>query len=174
MSKTIYLIGFMGSGKSTAGQNLATILDWHFLDLDELIEKKYKTTITDIFLLSGEKTFRQYESNILHNLNIKGDTVISVGGGAPCFHDNMDFMKRTGEVVYLRMTPAQLKMRLVADKKQRPLLKGFNETDLEKYIELKLSEREPFYLQAGVIEDGFDPDIKGLAEKLMQMFRGRG
>jgi shikimate kinase len=86
----------------------------------------------------------------------------------------MDFMKRKGKVVYLRMTPSQLKMRLMADKKQRPLLKGLKEPDLEKFIEMRLKDRELFYMEAGLIVDGYDPDIKVLAERLMQMFRGRG
>jgi shikimate kinase len=174
VSKRIYLVGFMGCGKTEAGQKLASVLGWNFLDLDELIEQRYKRSIEDIFLLSGEKIFRQYESDILHNIDIKGDTVISVGGGAPCFHGNMDFMKRKGKVVYLRMTPSQLKMRLMADKKQRPLLKGLKEPDLEKFIEMRLKDRELFYMEAGLIVDGYDPDIKVLAERLMQMFRGRG
>jgi shikimate kinase len=173
-SRRIYLIGFMGSGKSTTGKNLASDLGWHFIDLDELISHYLKKSIDEIFILSGEKTFRQYESDILHNLTLKGDTVISVGGGAPCFFDNMDFMKKTGEVVYLKMTPSQLKNRLIADNKPRPLLKGLNESELEKFIEFRLTEREIYYLQAGVIVDASIGDVNNLTEKLAQIVRDRG
>jgi shikimate kinase len=172
--KIIYLVGYMGCGKSTAGRRLASVLGWHFIDLDQLIEQNYSQSIDEIFMLSGEKAFRRYESEILHNLNIEADTIISVGGGAPCFSDNMEFMKMTGKVIYLKMTPARLKDRLSADKRPRPLLKGLKENELEKFIELRLIEREPFYMQAGLVEDGNDPDIGLLAEKTMQMFRGRG
>lgn len=173
-AKRVYITGFMGCGKTTAGKELASLLGWQFLDLDELIEKQYNKRIEEIFILSGEKTFREYESAILHNLNIEEDTIISVGGGAPCFGDNLDFMKRTGKIIYLRMTPVQLKTRISKDKKPRPLVKGLNEQELEKFIELRLAERELFYMQAGLIEDGSFVDIKLLAEKVMQVFRRRG
>lgn len=173
-ARRVYITGFMGCGKTTAGKELASLLGWQFLDLDELIEKQYNKRIEEIFILSGEKTFREYESAILHNLNIEEDTIISVGGGAPCFGDNLDFMKRTGKIIYLRMTPVQLKTRISKDKKPRPLVKGLNEQELEKFIELRLAERELFYMQAGLIEDGSFVDIKLLAEKVMQVFRRRG
>jgi shikimate kinase len=172
--RIIYLVGYMGCGKTTAGKRLASVLEWNFLDLDDLIVQKYSQSIEEIFMLSGEKTFRKYESEILHNLNIETDTIISVGGGAPCFSDNMEFMKMTGKVIYLKMTSPLLKERLAADKKPRPLLKGLKEEELEKFIELRLIEREPFYMEAGLIVDGSDPDIGFLAQKAMQMFRGRG
>jgi shikimate kinase len=173
-TRKVYITGFMGCGKTTAGKKLASLLDWQFLDLDELLEKQYKKSIEEIFMLSGEKTFREYESAILHNLNIEVDTIISVGGGAPCFGDNLEYMKSTGKIIYLKMTPSQLKTRLLEDKKPRPLLKGLNEQDLEKFIELRLAERELFYMQAVLIEDGSDLDIKILAEKVKQLFRSRG
>ncbi len=94
-----YLIGYMGCGKSTAGRKLASSLGWEFLDLDEFIEREKSQSIDEIFMLSGEKTFRQYESDILRNLDIKADTVISVGGGTPCFSENMEYMKATGKII---------------------------------------------------------------------------
>ena len=171
--RRIYLIGFMGSGKTTAGKKLATTLGWPFLDLDDIIEQKYSKSIEEIFMLSGEKTFREYEKSCLHNLGTEEDTVVSAGGGAPCFSDNMTFMNQTGRVVYLRMSPLQLKERLLSDPKPRPLLKGLNPSELERYIELKLSEREAFYNQAFLIEDGYDLDISKLAKKIIQLFSVR-
>lgn len=168
--RIIYLVGFMGCGKSTAGKKLAGILGWQFLDLDSIIEKKYSLKIEEIFILSGEKTFREYESDTLRSLDLKGDTIISVGGGAPCFGDNMTYMKQTGKVIYIRMTPAQLKERLVADNKPRPLIAGLDTDQLEKFIEIKLSEREIFYLRAGEIIDGFGLDINDLALRVKKNF----
>jgi shikimate kinase len=167
----IYLVGYMGSGKSTAGRKLATMLGWQFLDLDEMIEAKYASTIEKIFLLSGESTFRTYEKELLQNLEISTDSVISVGGGAPCFYGNMEYMKKTGLVIYLKMTPLQLKTRLLADTKQRPLLKGLSEDELGKFIEMKLAEREVFYLQSTLIIDGSDPDLENVRSKIAR-FRG--
>jgi shikimate kinase len=171
--RIIYVIGFMGCGKSTAGKKLASVLGWNFMDLDELIEKNYSQSIEEIFMLSGENAFRKYESAILHDLIIGSDTVIAVGGGTPCFSKNLEFMKMTGKVVYLKLTPVMLRNRISADKKPRPLLKGLKEEELKKFIELRLIEREPYYLQAGLVVDGTDPDIELLAEKAMQMFTGR-
>jgi len=164
--KRIYIIGFMGSGKSTAGKKLAAALKWSFIDLDNEIEKLQGKTISEIFSGSGEEMFRLIESETLHSLNIEGDTVISVGGGAPCFSQNMEFMKETGIVIYLRMTPGQLKSRLSGETGERPLLKGVTRANILEYITNKLSEREMVYNQASVIIDGMDLDIKLLVEKI--------
>jgi shikimate kinase len=164
----------MGSGKSTAGKKLAAIMGWDFIDLDELIEQTYSKSIAEIFMLSGETVFRKYESELLRDMNILADTVVSVGGGAPCFSGNMEYMKKNGKVIYLKMTPKELKERLMEDKKPRPLLKGLQGDELEKFIELRLIDRESFYMQANLVENGNDPDFGLLAEKTLQMFRGRG
>ena len=107
--KRIYIIGFMGSGKTTAGKKLAAALKWSFIDLDLEIEKSQGKSISEIFSGPGEQLFRQIESETLHSLHIESDTVISIGGGTPCFCGNMDFMKKNGLVIYLRMTPVQLR-----------------------------------------------------------------
>jgi shikimate kinase len=169
--RRIYIIGFMGSGKTTIGKRLAAGLQWAFIDLDREIEAAAGKTINEIFSESGEENFRKMEADKLQELDIKEDTVISVGGGTPCFSDNMQFMNKTGIVVYLRMTPGQLKSRLSTECDKRPLLKNINEIDRYRYISEKLSERNIYYNKASVIEDAINLNIGDLTEKLKTMMR---
>lgn len=152
----IFLIGFMGSGKSTAGRKLASQLNWSFIDLDEKIEKMEGMKIPDIFSLKGEPYFRKLETKALKDLKSETDTVISTGGGTPCFSDNMDFMLSSGLTIYLRMTPASLKRRLSRSSEGRPLLKDIDRKGLDRYIAAKLAEREKWYSRAEITIDGLN------------------
>ena len=156
------MIGFMGSGKTTLGKKLASHLNWSFIDLDERIEQKAGMKISQIFASKGESYFRETESEVLKNLKTVTDTVISTGGGAPCFGENMDYMRRSGITVYLKMTPGQLKNRLLRSSKERPLLKNIPIDELEDYIEQKLSEREKCYSRAEIVFKRFEADISDL------------
>jgi len=164
--KRVYIIGFMGSGKTTAGKNLASELKWNFVDLDHEIEKREGKAISDIFTDLGEEYFRQLESKILRELETNRDTVISAGGGTPCFGNNMEFMLSTGSVIYLRLTPLQLRSRLELETHKRPLVKEKSGNELLLYITLKLSEREMYYLKANHVCDSIDLDIKDLRRTL--------
>ena len=164
--KRVYIIGFMGSGKTIAGKNLASELKWNFVDLDHEIEKREGKAISDIFTDSGEEYFRQLESKILRELETNRDTVISAGGGTPCFGNNMEFMLSTGSVIYLRLTPLQLRSRLELETHKRPLVKEKSGNELLLYITLKLSEREMYYLKANHVCDSIDLDIKDLRRTL--------
>lgn len=166
--KRIYIIGFMGSGKTTAGRNLASALKWDFIDLDLLIEKHEKLLIRDIFTRKGEKYFRNIESELLKEPGLPEEKnyVISVGGGTPCFSGNIDFMLSRGIVVYLRMTPGQLKKRLENETGERPLLNNLSGNDLLKFIKGKLAEREPFYNRATISLDGFSFSTETAIQKL--------
>lgn len=159
---TIYIIGFMGCGKSTTGKKLASYLNWTFVDLDGKIEEFCGKTIPQIFSEDGESYFRQIESEVLKNLNTDSKTVISTGGGAPCFEDNMDFMLNKGLTIYLKLTPAQLKKRLIDSKGKRPLIDGLNSEELHLYIEEKLAFRELWYNRAEITYKGFNADVKML------------
>lgn len=158
----VYLIGFMGSGKSTAGKKLASSLGWAFVDLDKEIEEAAGSSIPEIFAEKGEDYFRNLESEMLRKLQSIGDTVISSGGGTPCFGTNMDFMLETGVTIYLKLTPGQLRSRLAGSQQERPLLKGLDNEGLLEFIKEKLAYREKWYSRAEFIVDGFDPDIKYL------------
>jgi len=158
----IFLLGFMGSGKSTTGKKLASHLNWSFIDLDEKIEQTTGMEIRDIFSEKGEAFFRKIESDTLKGMASESNAVISTGGGTPCFGDNMDFMLRTGLTVYLRMTPARLKSRLAGTSEHRPLLKDIGKDGLQEYITAKLAEREKWYSRAEIIVDGFNTDFSAL------------
>jgi len=159
----VYIIGFMGSGKSTAGKKLATSLGRVFVDLDRKIEEVAGKTIPQIFSEDGEGEFRKLETDVLHSFESEINTIISTGGGTPCHGDNMDFMLATGLTVYLKMTPEQLTSRLLESTGQRPLLKNIPDNRLNGFIAKKLASREKWYNQANLIIEGKNLDINYLA-----------
>jgi shikimate kinase len=158
-SQILYIIGFMGSGKSTAGKKLASLLDWSFIDLDKSIEVQTGKTIPELFSLHGEDHFRNIESEVLRSLKSQINTVISTGGGTPCHGDNMDFMLKTGLTLYLKLTPGQLKSRLSESKGERPLIKDLTDEGLLRFIEDKLASREKWYNSAEITMEGINLDI---------------
>ncbi len=144
----IFLIGFMGSGKSYWGSRWAAKYEWPFIDLDKLVEQRENKTIARIFEQNGEAYFRQVESECLKNFRGNGSFIMSCGGGAPCFNNNMQWMNEQGSTIYLSASPQFLWKRLVDEKDKRPLLKDLHPNELLSFIEKKLKEREPFYQQA--------------------------
>lgn len=167
--KKIFLIGFMGSGKSTVGKRLASGLGWSFIDIDREIEKKEGITIPDIFSEKGETFFREIESEMLRSVAGKDNVVISAGGGTPCFGGNMDFMLENGLTVYLKLSPGQLYGRLLRESSQRPLLKDIKKENLLVYIENKLAEREKCYNRAAIIYEKYG----GRISELLVLVRNR-
>jgi shikimate kinase len=164
MSKNhiIYLIGFMGSGKSTAGKKLASLLGWSFIDLDKKIEEHTGKTIIEIFSKDGEEYFRNLETQLIRDLKFNTNSVISTGGGTPCHNNNMDFMLETGLTIYLKLTPAELKSRLSGARSERPLIKDLDQTGLHSFIVEKLADREKWYLRSDITAEGIDLDFKKL------------
>lgn len=167
--KTVYIIGFMGSGKSTAGRKLATSLGWAFIDLDRRIEEKAGKTIPLIFSQNGEEHFRKIESETLHELDSGSNTVVSTGGGTPCHGKNMDFMLETGLTIYIKMTPGQLTSRLLVSSGERPLIKNIPDEKLMDFIENKLAVREKWYRRASIIADGTSLDISQLDSQVRSL-----
>lgn len=163
----IFLIGFMGSGKSTTGRRLASLLGWSFIDLDELIENSEGMKIPKIFSDKGEDYFRDLESEALQSLGSVSKVVISTGGGTPCFGGNMDYMLNSGLTIYLKMSPAQLNSRLINAPEERPLITNIDKTRLEDFIIEKLAQRETWYNKAEIIFDGSEPDASGLFTLIM-------
>ncbi len=151
MNTLIFLIGYMGAGKTTIGQQLANALQLNFVDLDRYIENSHGTSITDIFLDNGEDYFRMLEQRYLEKLTHFSHTIIACGGGTPCFHNNIHLMKQTGLVIYIKQPLSLLFNRLVQQQMQRPLLMGMDEQQLKQFIESNLERRESYYLQAHMI-----------------------
>lgn len=158
----LYIIGFMGSGKTTAGKRLASLLGWTFVDLDKKIEEHTGLKVPDIFSRYGEDHFRRVEAEVLRSLVTDSDTVISTGGGTPCYEDNMEFMLGTGLTIYLKLTPGQLMNRLSGSSDERPLIKNLTGEKLLNFIGEKLILREKFYEKSELVIDGFDLDISRL------------
>ncbi|MFI5135670.1 MAG: shikimate kinase [Chitinophagales bacterium] len=142
--KLIFLIGFMGSGKTSVGKKLAALLSAEFVDLDEVIELKESKTISQIFQELGEEYFRERESQCLQSLSEKSNAVIATGGGVPYFHDNMKWMNENGVTVYLQTNSEILFGRLKSEIAHRPLLHGNSEEELKQFI--KILQRCDAYL----------------------------
>ncbi len=170
MKHTIFLVGFMGAGKTTVGRKLAEELSCAFYDLDELIEKKTKQSISHIFEEKGEEEFRIMESETLKSINIKKHQVIATGGGTAMFEDNMKWMNDNGFTVYLMLHPGILFHRLAKEKKHRPLIANLDDVDLFEFIVEKLKKRLLFYNQAKLILNGDKkPDllIEGIKNSIL-------
>ena len=151
--RRVILIGYMGSGKTTVGKALSKETGLMFYDLDWYIESRMRKSVAQIFAERGEEGFRKIEHNMLHEVAEFEDVIISCGGGTPCFFDNMDYLNRQGDVVYLKATPEVLYKHLLMAKVERPLLKDKTPEELIAYITGHLKEREPFYTKAGHILD---------------------
>lgn len=163
----IYLIGFMASGKSTFGIELARALNYEFVDLDHYIEQKYDRTIKQIFEQQGEDYFRIVENEALREVSsVEGNIVIAAGGGTSCFYNSIDYMNKIGITVYLKLGVAELVARLIDSKKDRPLLWGKTEQELTEYILRMLDERKKYYEKAKITIDASSVNITNLANTI--------
>ena len=149
--RRIFLIGFMGSGKTHTGKLLARILQLPFIDLDGYIESQTGRSVTELFAEAGEVRFRELEAAALRDLLRWNAAIIACGGGTPCYHNNMEWMNENGVTVYLETPPEVLARRLAPEMGHRPLLHGQTPETLPDFIAGRLALREPFYRQAGVI-----------------------
>jgi shikimate kinase len=145
----IFLIGFMGSGKTHWGRHLSTKLGIPFYDLDTVIVENEGSSVADIFTIKGEEYFRYQEKLKLEEIAERHESfILSCGGGTPCFFNNIEFMKKNGKVIWLNTSVEALKQRLLKEKMSRPLISEVDDEDLRRYIIRKLSERRMYYQQA--------------------------
>jgi len=149
----IFIIGFMGTGKSHWGQLWAKLHNMSFVDLDAVIEGTEQRSVVDIFEKAGEDYFRVKEASLLRDQLEHENCIISCGGGTACFHDNMAWMNEHGFTIYLSATAPYILKNVLDEKEKRPLVKNINEAELLFFIEQKLKERIPFYNQANLILD---------------------
>lgn len=152
MAFKIVLLGYMGSGKTTVGKELAKTLSVKFIDLDKEIERLENKSIPQIFKDHGDIYFRKKEKLALEDvLNSKNNMVLSLGGGTPCYYDSMNYLNNKDEVhsIYLDVSTANLVKRLGSEKSRRPMLSGINtEQELQHFLGKHLFERRPYYQQA--------------------------
>ena len=173
----LFLVGFMGCGKSHLGKILAQNLGFLFVDLDSIIENTEGGTVPEIFEKYGETHFRKIESDRLRGLQKWDEVVIATGGGAACFNDNMAWMNENGITVYLKTNPYLLLERLTPEVEKRPLLRGKSSRELLDFINSKVAERDKFYTQASIIveqtEDG-EEIIFDILEKILVLRQNKG
>lgn len=170
--KRIIIIGYMGSGKTTVGHALSQELGLPFYDLDWYIETRMHRTVKQIFDEKGEDGFRKIEHNLLHEVAEFEDVIISCGGGTPCFFDNIDYINRQGETVYLKCTTDVLYKHLKMGKTVRPLLLNKTPDEVKTFIESQLKQREPFYAKAKHIVDVSLMDNKEKIKTTVDAIRG--
>lgn len=141
----------MGSGKSYWGHIWALEEGYTFYDLDSEIEKVFELPVEQIFERHGEDKFREMERYHLRKFENNHSCLVACGGGTPCFFENMDWMKEHGTVIYLKASPEYILERVMDETEKRPLLKKINSSELLFFIEQKLKEREPVYLEADYV-----------------------
>lgn len=164
----VILVGFPGCGKSSAGKKLAARIGCDFVDLDDAFEETYHVSIPVFFAKYSETAFRSCERKVLLDNLQRDNVVISSGGGTPCFSDNMQLMKDSGVVVYIKMASASLFDRLSHAKRIRPLVQNKTSEELRAYIETNLPLRESFYQQAHLTVKGESIDIDGLCMEIRE------
>src|SRR5574344_112619 len=150
----VFLMGFMGAGKTTFGNALAKELKVPFYDLDWFIERRYKKSISELFAESGEQAFREIEKDMLHEVGEMDNVVIACGGSTPLFFDNMDYMLKKGQTLYLKVSNNILFKRLKEAKDTRPLIANKSDEELKEFILSEVERREKGYLRAEFIFSG--------------------
>jgi shikimate kinase len=174
MKKNIfYLTGFMGSGKSTIGPILANTLGWEFYDLDKLIEDKVGKPVRKIFEVHGENYFRNLETEMLLELSEKEELIVSLGGGTIASDRNIAILKKSGIIIYLKMSPESAVKRLKF-KRDRPVLfsdlkENFSNNDLLNKITELYEKRKVYYEQSDVIINTDDITIGQTINKIVRI-----
>jgi len=165
----IFLIGFMGSGKTHWGKLLSANLKVPFFDLDAVIINAEKKSVSEIFAEKGEEYFRYKEKDVLEELvNEHDEFIISCGGGTPCFFNTIEFMLKNGIVIWLNTSISVLKERLLKEKMSRPLVRAIDDSELKTYIIRKLSERKMYYEQAQIMVHEDEVSLENLIELLKE------
>ena len=167
MQQLLFICGMPGSGKSTLGKRLANKLLYDFYDLDKCIEKYSSQSPASLIQMFGEAHFRAIEAKVLRNISLKNSCVVSCGGGTPCFHDNLNWMKKHGNLMFIEVPLVSLMQRILqADGlKKRPLL-GENPEEAQKKITQIWLDREPYFKQIEWWENGISINLDSVVEKV--------
>jgi len=162
----IFLVGFMGCGKTSIGRKLAARLNTDFIDLDDYIERNAGKSIREIFETDGEDQFRSYEHKSLMDLNNIDNIIVATGGGAPCFSGNMDLINESGLSIYIEMDPLSLANRLKNSTTERPLISGKSEEELLEFIKTSLQQREKTYKKSKITIQGLNLSLNLILKKI--------
>jgi shikimate kinase len=163
----IFLIGFMGSGKTHWGRLLSEKLGIRFFDLDEQVTEQAGQSIPEIFAELGEEQFRMLEKDVLHIITESHENfVMACGGGSPCYFNNIEYMNQSGTTVWINVPLETLFERLVHEKEKRPLIKDLSDDQLRGFINKKFSDRRIYYEQATVSIDEEPVQLEKLIEKI--------
>lgn len=162
----IYLLGYMYSGKTTLSHQLAKLLEYDFADLDQMFEQRYRTSIPIFFNRYGEEAFRKLEQLMLHTTETIDNTVIALGGGTPCYFDNMDWINAHGKSVYLQMSVEDIIARAQHSRKIRPILADKSPEELSLFISKQLNQRQAYYNQAQITIAASSPNLPNLIRAL--------
>ncbi|MCM1163074.1 MAG: AAA family ATPase [Muribaculaceae bacterium] len=155
MRDIIFLIGYMGCGKTTLGEALARRTGVRFVDLDDYIEVRAGMSIREIFATKGEPEFRRMEREALAELStpVAHTTIVACGGGTPCTPGNMELMNSVGLTVFLQTSVERLVSRLAVARDHRPLIAQLTDQELRLFVEHQLEARMPFYAKAAEVFD---------------------
>ena len=167
--KRIYLVGYMGAGKTTAARRLAHRLGWETVDTDALFEEKYKMSVCDFFNKYDEALYRKLESEVLKATESLESTVISTGGGTACYFDNMEWMNQHGLTVFMRISPQAAVDRVIHSRHKRPLVEGKSEEELTEFVNRHYASRMPFYEQAKITVKSEDLDVEGMMNLIKEI-----
>ena len=162
----IYLVGYMGAGKTTAAKRIAHRLGWDVADTDALFEEKYRISVDDFFQKYDEPLYRKLESEILKGTENLENTVISTGGGTACYFDNMEWMNQNGLTVFMRISPEAVVDRVLHSHHKRPLARGKSEVELMEFVRQHYASRMPFYEQAQITVKSENFDLDGLIKQI--------
>jgi len=164
----LFIIGYMGCGKSAVGTVISTKTGLPFIDLDDRIENEIGQSIAAIFKTRGESFFRTLEQDTLGEVNSsREEFVLSTGGGTPCFGDGLRRMQMAGKVVYLKSTVDNLLIRLEPSIEKRPILASKPAEERRQFIVEHLSQREKFYSQADIIVDVDGKTVSEIADEIL-------
>ncbi len=160
----IFLVGFMGAGKTTLAKKLASKLSYSWLDTDQEIEKKEGIKVSEIFKVRGEAYFRTLEKQFVDDLIPNQNIIIASGGGLPCFNDNMSKLNKLGITIYLERTPKELFQRVKQATNSRPLIADKSDEELLEYIKNTMEKRREIYLKSTIIADRFSQTSEKIIE----------
>lgn len=164
----IYLVGYMGAGKTTTARRLAHQLGWEVADTDALFEEKYKISVNDFFNKYDEPLYRKLESAVLKETENLENVVVATGGGTACYFDNMDWMNSHGLTVFMRISPQAAVDRVIHSRHKRPLAIGKTEEELTEFVAQHYTSRMPFYEQARITIKSEDLDLENLTKTIKE------